>query len=298
MALKEPLMVKTVESAASLSLQAQVGESYRVNKIVIDPGTANYAILSIDKTTVGYFRLGGTQESDLALPSDAVTNKNVLNTLIDLGLWRDYPIATGETLLIKADTGSFASVVVNYSVYDEADVKNTEPNGSAAVEYDVMLYGQPASITTGKYNQYTVAEDPDEFPKFPFEEVVPAKTTIEIKGLRFKAVGKTANSAADMAVTKYIKFQRNRVVLFDDDKNGLPYIGAAPAADGTVVSAGQLIDVAKSQGNDGLYIFDKPLTFVDGEDLDLYVDVETTSGSGTTTTADVELGLVSSIKTA
>ena len=296
MAIKEPLMIKTAESVASVSIQPQVGDAYKVIKVMIDPGTANHAYFNIDKTTVGYFRLSGTQGNDLSEPSKTGVVTNTLSTMIDLGIFRPYPVATGETFSVKADTGVFTRVVILYQEYDEADVKNTDPNGSAATEYDTIIYGQPTTITTDTYSQYKTCTSPDEFPKFPFEEVVPAKTAITLHGLELYAVGKTATSGADEAITKYLKFQRDRIVLFDDDKNGLAYIGSPPATDSTVTSAGQLIDVSKTNNNPGVYLFDNPLIFNEGEDLDIYTYIANVSGSGTLAPSDVELGLLVTVK--
>ena len=296
MAMKEPLMIKTVESVASVSIQPQVGDAYKVIKVMIAPGTANHAYFNIDKTTVGYFRLSGTQGNDLSEPSASGVVNNTLATLIDLGIFRPYPVASGEQFSVKADTGTFDRVVILYQEYDEADVKNTDPNGSAATEYDAIIYGQPSTISTDTYSQYDKCTSPDEFPKFPFSEVVPAKTAITLHGLELYAVGKTANSAADKAVTKFLKFQRDRIVLFDDDKNGLAYVGSAPASDGTTTTAGQLVDIGKTNNDPALYLFDEPLIFNEGEDLDLYTYISNVSGSGTLAVTDVELGLLVTVK--
>ena len=296
MAMKESLMVKTVENAAIASLQPQVGESYKVTKVMVSAGSATHAYFYIDKTTVGYFRLSGTQGNDLSEPSADGVVKNSLSVLGDLSIFRPYPVSSGETFSVKADSGTFGRVVIVYQVYDEADVKNTDPNGSAASEYDAIIYGRPGAITPDQYSQYKVCTSPDEFPKFPFEEVVPAKTTITLHGLEFSAVGKTANSAADKAITKYLKFQRDRIVLFDDEKNGLVYIGSAPTADGMFTSAGQLIDISKTGNDPSICLFEKPLAFAEGEDLDLYIYVSNVAGSGTLDPTDVELGLITTVK--
>lgn len=296
MAVKESLMVKTAENVSSVSIQPQVGDAYMVSKILISPGTATHAIINIDKTTVGYFRLSGTQGNDLSFPADSLTSNNVFSTMIALGLFRPYPVATGESFLVKAESGTFDKVIIEYSEHDSADVKSSDPNGSSATEYDVILYGEPTTLTADQYSKYDKSTSPDEFPKFPFSEVVPAKTVITLHGLEFKNVGISANTQADQAITKYIKFQKERIVLFDDDKNGLPYIGTPPATDTTVTAPGQLVTLARSDDNSSVYLFDTPIIFNEGEDLDIYAYVETVTGSSTMAATDVELGLLTTVK--
>jgi len=66
MALKQPLLVKTVLGASRLTLKADPGEAFKIKNVLIRDPAANYLSFKIDKATVGYFRVGGTLGSHLA----------------------------------------------------------------------------------------------------------------------------------------------------------------------------------------------------------------------------------------
>ncbi|RLC82193.1 MAG: hypothetical protein DRJ03_19375 [Chloroflexi bacterium] len=65
MALKEPFMIKTVLGNEDLELEADAGESILVRDIQIYDPASDYITVTIDKVTVGYFRVGGTLGSHL-----------------------------------------------------------------------------------------------------------------------------------------------------------------------------------------------------------------------------------------
>lgn len=59
MALKEPFLVKTVLGATNLTLRADPGEAFIVRDILVRDPLTNYLQVKIDKSLVGYFRVGG-----------------------------------------------------------------------------------------------------------------------------------------------------------------------------------------------------------------------------------------------
>lgn len=65
MALKEKYMVKQVLGNTDLELEAKSGESLLIKDILIYNPLTNYITCKIEKTTVGYFRAGGTLGSHL-----------------------------------------------------------------------------------------------------------------------------------------------------------------------------------------------------------------------------------------
>jgi hypothetical protein len=65
MALREPLMLKTVAGNTDLTLEADPGEALRVLDIQIYNPASSYVTVKIDKTTIGYFRVGGVLGSHL-----------------------------------------------------------------------------------------------------------------------------------------------------------------------------------------------------------------------------------------
>ena len=68
MALKEKFMLKQVYGTGAFELEAGAGESLLVKNIRVFNPVSSYATISIDKTTVGYFRIGGTLGNHLSLP--------------------------------------------------------------------------------------------------------------------------------------------------------------------------------------------------------------------------------------
>ena len=65
MALKEPFMVKCVLGNNDLELSPDSGESFLIKDIQIYNPASDYVTLTIDKVTVGYFRVGGVLGSHL-----------------------------------------------------------------------------------------------------------------------------------------------------------------------------------------------------------------------------------------
>lgn len=65
MGLSQPLAVKTVLGDTDLELKADPGESLLIKDIRIYNPASNYVTLQINKTTVGYFRVGGQMGSHL-----------------------------------------------------------------------------------------------------------------------------------------------------------------------------------------------------------------------------------------
>ena len=59
MPLKNPFMVKTVLGTGNLSLRADPGEAFLVKDILVRDPLTNYLQVKIEKSLVGYFRVGG-----------------------------------------------------------------------------------------------------------------------------------------------------------------------------------------------------------------------------------------------
>lgn len=68
MALREPYMIKTVLGDSDLSLIADPGQSLLIKNVFIHNPASDYLTLRTEKTTVGYFRVGGTLGSHLPFP--------------------------------------------------------------------------------------------------------------------------------------------------------------------------------------------------------------------------------------
>jgi len=65
MGMKNPYLVKTVLGDTELSIKADPGESFLIKDILIYNPATDYCTLMIDRTTVGYYRIGGPLGSHL-----------------------------------------------------------------------------------------------------------------------------------------------------------------------------------------------------------------------------------------
>jgi len=351
-------MVKQVYGATDLTLKADSGKSLLVKDIFTYNPASSYLTIKIEKTTVGYFRVGGNLGSHLPLPvgnlshshsvkvaaadgsltedhalTDAlgvanahlavfsdrsgvteeknavlfglipqIAHKTILSLLAARGLFKGYPIAEGETMTFSGVKQAGALQVVIYEEYDAGDVKNTDPNGSKSDEYLFINYGRPeANITKTGDTIYDTVQSPAEFPDFPFAKDVPAKMTIELLGILASDVVDDRGSNDSMA-TQYLKLIRERVTLFDDDKNGILLMGLTGNTDADQQIARGLSLIGNFSDVDGKppLFFDPAITFGPGEELGIYLT--TAAGSAQSASdlevADLEIGLIERVKVA
>ena len=102
------------------------------------------------------------------------------------------------------------------------------------------------------------------------------------------------DAAADYMVTDYVKLVKDREILFDEDRNGIPFRSATKGEVGTfydctlsLIGACVSVDPNDNDANatniayqEPLY-FDEPLHFISGEELGVFITVRI-GGSGTT----------------
>jgi len=292
--------IKTVTGATDLALAADAGESLLVLGIYVYNPASNYLTVKVDNTSVGYFRVGGTQGNHLFYPTDSDHRGNLLDLLRDLGLFSGIPIAEGQQLTFDGVAQSGAYQTVIYRKGAAGDYTSNMPNGSDSDKYLLLNYGRYSTTLVDGDNLYETAQTPVEFPGFPWGKTVPASKTIRIYGIAFSDVGKTSSSASNQHETQYLKLIKEREVLFDDDRNGLLCYGAASAStDGTYVAAGQSVLGNRSDADlsDPL-IFDEPLVFGPNEELNVYVTTDVVAGSANLAAADAEVCLIQTVSPA
>ncbi|RKZ29248.1 hypothetical protein DRQ29_00320 [bacterium] len=292
MAVKESFMVYTVEGDEDLQLEAKSGESLLIKDIFIYNPVNDYATIRIEKTTVGYFRVGGILGNHLSFSPTDNGKKTILGYLRDKGIFTGFPVAEGETFVIDgvAQTGAIQSVV--YEKHDAGDITNVMENGSKSDNYLFINYGRSSSVNDGD-NIFSSSQNPAEFPEFPFGAVVPSGHNMTLYGLLFSDVGKTSDSAGNKQVTKYLKFIKDREVMFDEKRKGIPVIGSAPTSDGINVGSGQSIvgnysDVDYREP----FMFPEPRTFISGDELNVYITTDVLTGSANISVNEIELGMI------
>jgi hypothetical protein len=278
--LREKSRVKTVIGATDLSLTMEANQSARVVRIYVDTPVSAWASVTVDKLLVAYIHVSGTQGNHAPFPVRTPPVQGLYNRLIQDGIFRPIPLAKGQTLKITGVATALAKCSVVYDVFDPEDVKETEPNGTKSGEYDFLSYGSfSGTLATGD-NQFTTQQSSAQYPAFPWGKAVPAKTQMTLRGIAFNDYGERDGTGAQ--ITTFLKIVRNREVLFDEDRNGLPYRGVDPVTSGTKVGLGQAMagNLSDVDFKDFLRI-DPALIFKEGEDLDIYATTSVLSGAGT-----------------
>lgn len=116
MPLREPFMVKQVYDDNDLSLEAEAGKSLMVRDIIILNPANNYATISIDKDTVGYFRVGGNLGNHLGMGMGSVDHSHSLTVAAgDGSLTEDHALSNAyaqanANLAIFSDLSSLTEI--------------------------------------------------------------------------------------------------------------------------------------------------------------------------------------------
>ena len=119
---------------------------------------------------------------------------------------------------------------------------------------------------------------PAEFPDFPAGKSVPPKMKIKLHGIHASPVADYTSSSNGFYTT-FLKLIREREVLLNEDRHGIPFLGSSAATGAadykkaeTLVGCGG--EVAWPTGDyklDEPYWFDPPLEFTSGEELLVYL---------------------------
>ena len=286
MALQSGLMVKTgyyLGDGASLSITADTGESLLIKDVIVGYPTTDYVDLYIDKTSVGRFRTKGKLGNHLApaigngVPIvegevEARRSMSLLRFLEDVGIFTGFPVAEGQTFSVKpADPEEqLGNCIIVYEKYDAGDITAEHENGTNADTYLLISYGKVSASINATYEyKYDESSLPAEFPQFPFEEAVPAKTTIEIYGIAGSEVIYWYDGAS-FIYTTYLKLMKGREVLHDEDRNGLPFFGRTAMTGTSTHYFGRGISIIGNHTDLDVrqpLLFKEPLVFEAGEEL-------------------------------
>ena len=317
MALKESVMVKSdldLGIGDVLELKAKTGESLLVKDVIIRGASDDYVVFDIDRTTVGFFRVDGhylgshlmSSQLDLRgtthlVSVGVVKSPTLLNLLIERGWMRGYPVAEGQTFIVKPYDSSekLGTCVIIYEKYDAGDIKATDPNGSEAKEYIFINYGRPQTNLTeaGDY-EVKVPVTAKEFIDFPFGASVPSKTTVEILGI-LGSESIMFTSDTQYTNTRYLKLFKERTCLFDRDKYGLPfyqYTWAGMAA-GVHFARGFSV-VGNYSHKDGRlpFIPSTPLVFSEGDEVKVYITAGQGDSADTLNVKYAEIAFIERVK--
>jgi hypothetical protein len=223
-------MVKRLTASGGGELEAKTGESLRVKRIECIPSTNDgYLTISVDRVTLAYYRVKGKSGNHLSTMLTAYLKRNLMQFLTDAGINVSIPIAEGQTLTVSryAEAGN---VILIYDRYSAGDVKASDPNGTESNIYTFLQYAKIGSTpdASGDF-QIDTALTPAEFPDFPCGKVVPARHTIELLGIVGSPFVQGIAGPHSLA-TQFLKLVKDREVLFDTDRNGIPFNGEDAAA--------------------------------------------------------------------
>lgn len=303
MSLKQAGVWSSAFAAASLAITALPSQSFRIKNVYID-GASNspaYAQLQIQNTTVGYFRADGNDFNNLFLAENLPGECNILGQLRKKKYFDNYPVASGETFTVSLSAGT-ADILIEYDIYDTADVKDTDPNGISASELVQVLYGTIGEIVSAAgYKKVDTSLMPAGYINFPFAENFPSNYSGQLLAMMSQSVEENNYSGAanNYAATEYTRLTLDQTVLFDQQENGFPTqgTGAAAGSANTVYNKGANVmpwicpNVTKD-----LYFFEPPVPLVAGNNLIVEQSVTLSDGAASLAADDTNVALIVALK--
>jgi len=274
-------MVKRITASGGGDLEAKSGESLRIKRILCIPSTNDtYLTVRVDRVTVAYYRVKGKSGNHLSTNRVGFLRRNIMDFLAEQGVNVTIPVEEGQTFNVSryAETGN---VMIVYDRHSAGDIMATDPNGSNAHLYTFIQYaGVGTTPAASGDHLLDTALTPSEFPDFPCGNVVPAKNKIDMLGVAGCPFNNAEAGPAGFATT-FMKFIKNREVLFDIDRKGIPFDDqdATATADDylggfSMIGPGTEIDVDTNiiMPGDPL-MFDPPLKFEAGEELQVLLSL-------------------------
>lgn len=294
--LRQSNKVKRVTASGGGDLIAPAGRSYLVKSIYCIASTNDtYLTIRVDRVTVAFYRVKGRAGNHISSMIVGSHVPHIIDFLMSKEINLTIPIAEGQTLNVNryAETGN---VILVYDEYDAGDIRADMPNGSDALEYTFLQYMSTSETPIASQDVLLdTSLSPAEFPDFPAGKVVPANHEITLLGL----VGHpfTTGAAGPNAWgTTFLKLVREREVLFDDDRNGIPFDGQDGAA---VVDAymcnfsliGACVPVLLDSAVKAIglpLLFTPSLVFSEGAELNVYLSgIMTTDAAWEETMVDI-----------
>lgn len=280
-------MVKRIIASGGGDLEAKTGESLRIKRIEAIPSANDtYLTVVVDRVTVAFYRIKGKSGNHLSTILSPYLKRNLMQFLSEAGINVSIPVAEGQTLTVKryAEAGN---VMLIYDRYTAGDVKETDPNGSQSKVYTFIQYGKVGTAPTASGEaKIDVSLTPAEFPDFPCGKTVPAQHKIEMLGIAGSPFVDGAAGPVGFA-TSFLKLVKDREVLFDPDRNGIPFDGQNAAATAlayksnfSLIGPGTeiLLDSNVVTPGDPL-LFEPPLRFEAGQELNAYLTVVKTGAA-------------------
>jgi len=262
MAVKQRYMVKHGWNVSQLKLKADPGEAFLVEEIKVattDP--TEFTKVTIDRVTVAYLSTFNIYTNQFWFSKDMATPVQLMRELWNRGIFKGYPIAEGQEMIVDITGSGSPYVRMVYQVLEPGDIKADQENGSLAKEYLHFNYGtNSAQINAGASGKIDKCLTPVEFPDFPFGALVPPKMEIDILGI---LIGTYRKAVQFNQLLRWMKLVRGREVLFDEDRVGM-YV------------AGGMLDYPFHAYGIGRWVelLPEPITFGPGDELTMEVSVD------------------------
>ena len=303
--LRQANCIKRAATTVAFSLHADTGESFLVKNIICGAiEVTTDPTLRVDRKTVGFYRAGAQGRSHLGHLDDTFIPMNLMEWLMSKGINMAIPVAEGQTFTIDRGTANTGDVTVIYDRYDAPDIRADMVNGTESKEYNFIQYMTASEVLKAALDyELSVSLSPGEFPDFPCGEVVPARSKIDILGIAGMPV--CVGDATNYTATTYLKLIKDREILFDEDRLGIPFFSDADNTSGTfrriaMSLIGDCVSIATGLANPsyGLpLLFDPPLHFESGEELKVYLSCTIDAGAVEIPVADVRVGMIMNVKT-
>ncbi len=224
----------------------------------------------------------------------------LLGYLGEKGIFKGFPVAEGQTFTISGMENDDSVTLIVYEIYEPGDISPEQENGSMSKEYFFLNYGTTGgSIITPGDALYDTPVSPAEFPDFPFGKVVPAKYEIDIIGICGSPRAPAENETGHYIYTKFIKMVKEREVLFDEDRNGILFMDNIIVNDSKIdrtADGYSLIGNLSAYDNNPPLMFPVPLTFLPGDELNIYLTTEGLGDYGTIEASEQEITLIENVR--
>lgn len=221
--LKQGNCVKRFDTVSTDKLEANAGESFLIRGLYVAPQTNNgYLVLKVNRKTVGAYRIYGRSGNHLDRMNNGYIHRNLMEFLTGKGINCMIPIAEGQSFTVSS-VGTSPVVVIVYDTYAAGDIRADMKNGTDSKEYMFIQYmNSSTAVVEERTVELDISLSPAEFPDFPCGKSVPANTEIEILGLVGCPCGEGFSSNVYIG-SSYLKMVKEREVLFDEDRNGIPF---------------------------------------------------------------------------
>lgn len=281
--LLNPFMMKWDSEKDHLELEAKPGESLLIkNVLVIPTGPVKYTKFMIDRMMVGYFHTYTIYDNQIWYMLDNNPCEPLLTRLTREGLFKGYPIASGQTFIIDVAGAGSRQARILYERHDEGDIIETMENGTKSDTYIFVNYGTNAAVhETGSYALIDKTLNPAEFPDFPFGAVVPAGMKISIYGIMIPHRQGDVILGSEMRRIRLIK---GREILWDPDKDGIICSWGA-----------NYFPWGGQNQNINIQLLPEPIVFLPGEELTVQVYI-VTDDEGDCAADDYLVGLIQKVE--